>query len=81
MFLYGVREVNTLLSQAKIGCSLRLSWHDSRLTWDPDKFFGMKKTRLATDPATGRNYIWTPDIESYENGKKMLYSSLRRGLA
>ena len=63
--IYGLKDVDTIESKATVGCSIRLSWHDSRLKWDPSEFGGIETTRLFTDPNSNRNYIWTPDIEAY----------------
>ena len=36
-------------------------------------------TTLFTDPGTNRNYIWTPDIEAFENANPRLIDGLRMG--
>lgn len=79
--IYGLKGVDTLLSTATVSCSLSLYWHDSRLEWNPEENEGIKKTRLFTDPSTNRNYIWTPDLESYENANKKLLDGFRSGMA
>ena len=81
MNVYGIKKVDTLASKATIACSLRYSWRDARLMWDPSKFGNIKTTRLNTEPGSGTHYIWTPDIEGYENANTRLNDGLRRGLA
>lgn len=63
--IYGIRGVDTLESTTTIACQFSIFWKDSRLIWDPEDFGGVETTSLATDPGTNRNYIWTPDIQSY----------------
>lgn len=79
--IYGIKGVDTLSSTATISCSVKLKWHDDRLSWNPSDFGGIKKTRVYTDPSNNMQYIWTPDLESYENANTKLYDGLRRGLA
>lgn len=63
--IYGIRGVDTIGSTATLACQLSLRWRDQRLEWDPEAYGGLKHSSLATDPGTNRNYIWTPDIETY----------------
>ncbi|XP_060777454.1 neuronal acetylcholine receptor subunit beta-2 [Neoarius graeffei] len=44
---------------------LTQEWQDYRLTWDPDKFDGMKKVRLPS------KHIWLPDVVLYNNADGM----------
>lgn len=81
MNIYGIKDVDTIASKAVIGCSLRYSWRDSRLLWDPEKFGGIETTRMFTDPETNKDFIWLPDIEGYQNAESKLFDGLRMGLA
>ena len=68
-------------SRAKISCSLRCQWTDSRLTWKPSDFGNINSTTVQTDQDANTYYIWTPDLEAYENSNPRLKTGLRRGFA
>lgn len=79
--IYGIREIDTIYSRATIACSLKLYWFDSRLTWEREEFGGIETTRVSTNPEYDGAFIWTPDIESYQNVNSKLYDGFRRPLA
>ena len=81
MVIYGLEKVDNMESKTTFSCSLRYYWNDPRLSWDPDEYDGIKHTSLFADPGSERDYIWMPDIESYQNANPTLYSELRRGMA
>ena len=81
MNIYSIRDIDTMGSKAKIFCSLRCHWRDSRLTWTPSAYGDIKYTTVQTDENSNSNYIWTPDLEAYENSNPSLKTGLRMGKA
>ena len=73
----GIKEVDTMRSEATFIMQMGLFWNDQRLRWDPSDYGGLNETRLNAEPGN-RNYIWTPDVQMYEDGNIRLYDSFKR---
>ena len=81
MALYGITEVNTIDSYVILKASVISRWNDQRLVWNPSSYGGITKSRLFTNPDKNIRYIWTPDLELYENAEVYLIDGLKRPMA
>ena len=54
-----------------------LFWTDQRLRWDPSNYGGLNETRVNAEPGE-KHFIWTPDVQMYEDGNVRLYDSFKR---
>ena len=56
---------------------LNVYWKDERLTWNPSLYGNITQTMVNGEP-NDKNFIWTPDLQLYEDGNIRLYDSFKR---
>ena len=76
MVVYGIQEVDTLESVAKVKVGLKVEWIDYRLVWDPEDYGNINDTDLFFSKSQSDDYIWTPDLTMYENAMKAVDEDL-----
>lgn len=73
----GIKEVDTMRSEATFIMQLNLFWQDQRLAWNSSKFGNISETRVNAEPGNN-DFVWTPDLQLYEDGNIRLYDSFKR---
>jgi len=63
MSVVAIRELDERTETLTIDAWLKMQWNDSRLSWSPEEYGGIKVTRLS------RNVIWHPDIKLFNRVK------------
>ncbi|GMH55388.1 hypothetical protein TrST_g4676 [Triparma strigata] len=68
--VYKITDLSIKDANVDFNTWITLYWYDSRLSWDPDCYGGVNRTRLYSSSDTEQTSIWVPDITLYnQNGE------------
>ena len=62
--MYGIVSIDQINNKVILRVTLRYTWQDNRLSWNPADFGGMTETLI--DIETPKYKIWIPDLSLYE---------------
>jgi hypothetical protein len=80
MVIFKVQAVSVATGLLELRTWMRMKWNDPRLTWNPDDYGGLKKTRLGSDFWAENGQIWMPDITAY-NVHEGVYQTFDHSMA
>jgi hypothetical protein len=67
MNVFKIKDMSIATMTMEINAWLRLSWTDSRLTWDPSDYDMIKQTTFVAETVSQSSEIWVPDLEMYNH--------------
>ena len=79
---FKVQEIDAAAGAMELKIWLRMTWSDTRLSWDPAAYGGITKTHMFADPTptSGSSELWIPDVQSY-NCRTHIVNSLDPAMA
>ena len=65
--IFKVQGIDASLGQMRLKVWVRMSWYDTRLSWDPADYGNITTTHFRTQHATNaeNTEIWLPDVQLY----------------